>query len=198
MSMGSTSPPVATWFKDLPLTDPRCKNDSCTAYYNAHIESQAQISWASQFLYGHYVSWYYAIVIFAFAALHQVRRIRDANPHATGSEVGILDQSKARLRSLSYRRLSGPLGCYLELPSLGVIILLAFFLFSSLVMALVQHPYYRGSRGYGSPPVAVRTGLMAAALYPLTVALAGKVLVVAQLLLSTKSSSHFRSTSLRC
>ena len=45
-------------------------------------------------------------------------------------------------------------------------------------MAFTEHFYYRGKRGYGSPPLGVRTGLMAFALIPLTWATAGKVNII--------------------
>ena len=41
-------------------------------------------------------------------------------------------------------------------------------------MSFAIRPYYREHRGYGSPPLAVRAGLMAASLTPLLIALGGK------------------------
>ncbi|KAF2238176.1 hypothetical protein EV356DRAFT_440975 [Viridothelium virens] len=43
------------------------------------------------------------------------------------------------------------------------------------IMTFAVPPYYRARRGFGSPPLAVRTGLVSAALIPLLIALAGKV-----------------------
>ena len=64
------------------------------------------------------------------------------------------------------------------MPSIG----LQVFLFGAIVFATVAtfavRPYYRGHRGYGSPPLAIRTGLMAVALTPIIVALSGKVNIV--------------------
>lgn len=45
-------------------------------------------------------------------------------------------------------------------------------------MTFVQRPYYRQHRGYGSPALGVRTGMMAMALTPPIFALAGKVNIV--------------------
>lgn len=45
-------------------------------------------------------------------------------------------------------------------------------------MALAVHPYYRERREYGSPPLGVRTGLIAFALIPLTFATVGKVNII--------------------
>jgi predicted ferric reductase len=85
------------------------------------------------------------------------------------------------MRFISYHRLSGPMGVYFGLPSVGVLLIIFVSLIASVAMSFAQRPYYRGSRLYGSPPLAVRTGLMAAALIPLTVALAGKVNLVTML-----------------
>jgi len=43
-------------------------------------------------------------------------------------------------------------------------------------------PYYREHIGYGSPPLAIRTGLMAVGLSPIIVALSGKVTIVTMLI----------------
>ena len=48
---------------NLSLSDPNCINaeDECTAYYAAQNASQDEISWAYQFEYGHWVTYYYVI-----------------------------------------------------------------------------------------------------------------------------------------
>jgi hypothetical protein len=50
-------------------------------------------------------------------------------------------------------------------------------LFLSLLTFVIR-PYYRVHEGYGSPPIAIRTGLMAFACNPILGALAGKANVV--------------------
>jgi len=180
MTMGGEGNTVPVWFQELPMTDPRCRNDSCIAFYAAHNASQAQISWASQFQYGWWTSWIYAIVIFLFACTYLWHVLTDRKPQASSfadakASPSILDKTTAAIRSLSYRRLSGRLANYLALPSLGVCTLLLLFTVALTVMTFAQHPYYRPYRKMGSPPLGVRTGLMAAALIPLNVALAGKV-----------------------
>jgi hypothetical protein len=48
---------------NLSLLDPNCINagDSCTAYYAAQNTSQATVSWAYQFKYGHWATYYFII-----------------------------------------------------------------------------------------------------------------------------------------
>jgi hypothetical protein len=48
---------------NLSLSDPNCidAGDSCNAYYAAQNASQAAVSWAYQFEYGHWATYYYII-----------------------------------------------------------------------------------------------------------------------------------------
>jgi hypothetical protein len=67
----------------------------------------------------------------------------------------------------------------LDFPTdLGTILfLLATILFFTTLVFAVK-PYYREQIGYGSPPLAIRSGLMAFACVPILVALSGKANVV--------------------
>ncbi|KAH8881443.1 hypothetical protein GQ53DRAFT_812616 [Thozetella sp. PMI_491] len=180
MSMSMGSMPVEPWFAALPLDDPRCNNDSCDAFLAGHTASQAEISWASQFLYGWWLTWGFSIVIFLFSlvyAFHLLQAQRHPAEKESGSPTA-LDKGVAAVRRLTYLRKRGKIAEFLSLPSLGVAALFLLFFAGSTIMAFAQHPYYRGRRGFGSPPLAVRTGLMAFALYPLEIALAGKVNLV--------------------
>ena len=160
----------------LPLTDPRCNNDSCTAFEAAHNLSQATVSYALQFDYGHWTTWYYAILIFIFAAAHAFYHYytRVPRPRAISSLQKLRLKLVAATRYLTYRRASGRIFDQLSLPSVGVLALLLLSLLFLCILTFAVRPYYRGHRGYGSPPLAIRTGLMAAACTPLIVVLAGK------------------------
>ena len=176
---GSLSSPYA----NLPLTDPKCMNDSCIAYYGAHNASQAAVSWTWQFEYGHWVTYYYVILIFLALLLHLSRHLRGrrSSNHAAvpnSQKVGPWSRARAAFRAVSYRRLHGRWADYCGLPSAGM---LAFLLATTLFLAVLTfavQPYYRERRGYGSPPLAIRTGLMAIACTPVLFALAGKTNVV--------------------
>ena len=182
MSMSSSITPVPEWLVNLSITDPRCANDSCTAYKGAHAASQARVSWDSQFHYGWYMCWTYAAILGIFAALHlvqlsvdfQTRRKADGrNDERKGP--GLFDKVAALVRSMSYRRLPGKIGAVLGVPSAGVLFLILIAVIASTAMIFTQAYYYREKRGYGSPPIGVRTGLMSASLIPLLIALSGKV-----------------------
>jgi hypothetical protein len=136
---------VAPWFAALPLSDPRCRNDSCTAFYAAHNASQTQISWASQFNYGRYVVWYYTGLIGLFFLLFMFHMVSDRRPKIGGTKSGpnVLDKLTALVRLWSYRRVSGKIGAFLGLPSFGVLALMIVASVAATAMAFAQHPYYR-------------------------------------------------------
>jgi hypothetical protein len=127
-------------------------------------------------VYGRYVTWFYTAIVALFFFSYAFHSYLDRKPH--NGTAGIVSKVKAVVRAVSYRRISGPVGQYFGLPSLGVMLILFVSLVASTAMSFAQHPYYRPKRGYGSPPLGVRAGLMAAALVPLTIALAGKVNLV--------------------
>jgi magnesium-transporting ATPase (P-type) len=175
MDMGHDS--SASNITNLPLSDPACNSDSCLAFKEAHQASQAQVSWASQFLYGHYTTWYYLVAI-SLAMLvyifHTLENQRAFSRPSTG-KTAISSKAIALVRWISYRRNHGRFADTVSLPAMGMLIFTLFTWLYLLLLTFIQRPYYRGHRGYGSPPLAVRTGLMATALTPIIVALAGKV-----------------------
>ena len=85
------------------------------------------------------------------------------------------------LADVFYRRVTMPPLGMLGLPSGGVLaLLLASFVFlTALVFA--ARPFYRLHLGYGSPPLAIRSGLLAFACIQLFIALTGKVDLVTML-----------------
>ncbi|GAB7338565.1 hypothetical protein MBLNU457_5308t1 [Dothideomycetes sp. NU457] len=162
----------------LPLSNPLCGNDTCIAYNISHIASQAQISWASQFEYGNYVAYFYCALIGIFAIAHVYRSMfapgQSRTHSASTSPPSIITTLTAAIRSVSYRRLSGRTADWLGFPSFGVAAVLFLAIVFSVVLCFVERPFYRGSRGFGSPPLGVRAGLAATALTPVMVALGGK------------------------
>ena len=167
---------VSSLIGNLPLTDPRCNNDSCTAFEVAHNLSQATVSYAQQIEYGHWVAWYYAIIIFIFALIHVYHRLGPSASTTQLPNVFRAARSKALAagRYLTYRRARGYAFDGLHLPSFGVVALLLLSILFVGLLTFTARPYYREHRGFGSPPLAVRAGLMAAACLPLIVALSGK------------------------
>ncbi|KAF2724681.1 hypothetical protein K431DRAFT_281633 [Polychaeton citri CBS 116435] len=177
----------------LPLSDPLCANNKCHAFAKAHKASQGRMSWASQFLYGEWVSWYYlavlgtAMILYCCSLLRAVRmtrKVQSRDPAQTApgqAQADLFDRAVALCRAFSYRRASGALGRYFGQHSLLVWLLIAVSFALSIVACFAQHPYYRESRGYGSPPLGVRAGLAGVAMTPITLALSGKYNLVTML-----------------
>ncbi|KAI9809847.1 MAG: hypothetical protein M1825_000280 [Sarcosagium campestre] len=175
----SVDPSIA----NLSLSDPRCNSDSCLEFEAAHNASQAAVSYYWQFEYGHWTTWYYLIVVAIFMLFYAYHLWSDRRPRPEASfmKPSLLDKSLAFARSISYRRFSGRIANTVRLPSAGLqLFILAAIIFATVATFAVR-PYYRGHRGYGSPPLAIRTGLMAIALTPIIVALSGKINVVTML-----------------
>lgn len=168
---------------NLTLNDPRCNSDSCLAFEIAHNESQATVSYMFQYEYGHWTTWFYLIVIFLFMLPHfyHLWRDRSARSGATSERPSIKDKVVAVWRTITYRRYSGRVADALGLPSIGLQLLILGAILFAFVGTFAVRPYYRGHRGYGSPPLAIRTGLMAVALTPIIFALSGKVNLVTML-----------------
>ena len=163
---------------NLPLSDPRCNNISCNAFYAGYNYSQATLSFYHQFDYGHWVAWYYAIFILLAILVYATTLYlngRPVNRKIEKSKPTILDKCQACRRYISYRRWSGRLSNSLGLPSMGMLIFLTIDVAVLAAMSFAIRPYYRERSGYGSPPLGTRGGLMAAALTPLLIALSGKV-----------------------
>lgn len=175
--MGSSSDPSHN-VTNLPLSDPLCNSDLCLAFKAAHAESQAAVSYYQQYEYGHYTTWYYLTVVGVAMVIYAGRLYRNCRPPELTSrprKTTVTQKAVALLRIVSYTHAKGRVADNLRLPSLGRAVFLAFTWLFLLLLTFLIRPYYRERRGFGSPPLAVRTGLMSQALTPLIVALAGKV-----------------------
>lgn len=126
------------------------------------------------------------IAIYALATLHtrwqQTRRSylanpSDAGPKASKSRPGPWARVVATLRVLAYRRLpSYRLGLInLRLPVLGATLAMSAFMLGFTIWTFVVQPYYRVDRSFGSPPLALRSGMMALGLMPFIYVLGSKV-----------------------
>ena len=181
MNMGAGG---ASSVANLPLSDPRCNSVACTAFYAAENASQAAVSYSWQYQYGHWTTWYYLGFIFLFMLAYAYHLYNDRPDHGNASSSGppsLVQKATGLIRSCTYRRFSGRIADSLGLPSFGVIAFILLAVLFALVATFAIRPYYRQHRGYGSPPLAVRTGLMAVALTPIIFALSGKVNIVTML-----------------
>ncbi|KAF2152723.1 hypothetical protein K461DRAFT_294366 [Myriangium duriaei CBS 260.36] len=186
MNPAITVPPfVGSPTENLTLTNPLCNSDKCKEFYEAHQLSQKLVSYYHQYDYGHYVSYYMLAVLGIFTVRHVWNRWHDyrfdkrEHVNAVRSRLQIVkDQVVALIRAVTYRRAPDWLSTAFGNPSFGVLGLLLLFILYCCVLAFTVRPYYRQHRGYGSPPLAVRTGLMATALLPWIIGLSGKANII--------------------
>ncbi|KAL0954203.1 hypothetical protein HGRIS_005331 [Hohenbuehelia grisea] len=186
---------------DLPLSDPRCDSDACAAFHEGHMESAATISYIHQYVYGHYTTWFYLATIGVAMLVYASKLYRNHKPPKPNSgTTSITHKVLAVVRTISYRHAKGRIPNYFGFPSLGVTILLIISTLYLLLLTFLIHPYYRARRGYGSPAISTRTGLMAQALTPIIVALAGKVNLVTLLtgVSPEKLNIYHRFASVMC
>ncbi|KAL8708762.1 MAG: hypothetical protein Q9220_006404 [cf. Caloplaca sp. 1 TL-2023] len=151
--------------RNLPLTDPKCKNDSCTAFQAAHNASQATVSYTRQFDYGHCTAWYFAIIILMFMIVHSSR---NEGTRISRLNSGFLLPRRRRTkligayRYLSYRRLRGPWVAFacLALSIAHTVPFLVAPLKDGGYAALHKQFYEPGGFEYtGTPALAILVGL---------------------------------------
>ncbi|KAG4440713.1 hypothetical protein IFR05_003807 [Cadophora sp. M221] len=152
---------------NLSLSDPRCNSVVCLAFKAAEDASQGEIPFASQFVYGHFTVYYYFSCIALFSILHLHRRLSAGYMEYQEPKTTVFQKIKALWRCVMYRKLG--IGM-----SLGHTIMVGFAVLFTTILAFVQKPYFRPRLAYGSPPLGVRTGVIALALTPVIVALSGK------------------------
>jgi len=159
-----------------------CINDLMLPQYAAaHKKSLAEIPWASNTKYGKYTVYFGIVVIFIAFVKHLWYLYRDYRyknskyrhqQNYGGSFVSVL---LSYGRFVGYKQIPPVISWYTSLPpSVGK----SLFLFVSALYlfcySLVPHFWYRGCYGFGSPPLAIRSGIMATALTPFIYVLLGK------------------------
>jgi len=174
---------------DLPLSDPLCVQamECCTAFYAGKNASQTATPYLGQFAYGHWTT-YYGVTIVGLLTIRRIyclvsdgsssSRASAVTPN-TIATVGLPDKARALGRLVSYRSLAkGTKYSCIVIPRAGLLVFLVVTIGFLAALVFAEKPYYRPQFGFGSPPIAIRTGLMAYACVPILVALAGKANIV--------------------
>ena len=164
---------------NLPISDPRClaTAENCLAFYAAENRSQETVPWAGQFEYGHWVTYYYVIVVSILMLVHGVHLWHDNRSRADTIKSTTLyfhQKALAAGQYISYRCIALRPFVKLGLPSCGMLLFLLSTLLFLVTLTFAVRPYYQEHLGYGSPPIAIRSGLIAFACTPILVILAGK------------------------
>lgn len=126
------------------------------------------------------------ILLFTFASLWfrwQPYQLSNYAKHTNGAAKAYtsgssrLSKPTAAMRMLAYRRLPAyRVGLInFRLPVLGATLTLSAFTLGFTLWAFLVQPYYRVDRSFGSPPLALRSGMMALGLMPFIYVLGSKV-----------------------
>ncbi|KAJ1602111.1 hypothetical protein NDA14_001796 [Ustilago hordei] len=133
------------------------------------------------------------ILVFTFATLwsrwqqHWRSKCADTSrdmAQSPRSSSGRLSRFTAAVRMLAYRRLPAYRIGFINfrLPVLGATLALSAFMLGFTLWTFIVQPYYRVDRSFGSPPLALRSGMMALGLMPFIYVLGSKVNFVSLLI----------------
>ncbi|KAF2720024.1 hypothetical protein K431DRAFT_227481 [Polychaeton citri CBS 116435] len=150
---------------------------------DAENASQAATPWMGQFRYGRYLAYYWVVLLFVAMLWHLGSIWTNAQTSkpavgSTSSMPSLTDRVQAGGRYLFYRRFDRRPGRLISIPQAGTLLLLLITIVYVLALTFTEYPYYREFFQWGSPPLAIRTGLMAFACLPIMVALPGKANVL--------------------
>ncbi|KAG7664394.1 FRE7 [[Candida] subhashii] len=156
-----------------------CIKDSMEQeYMTLGSQSQAAVKWAAQADYALYTAYFGVATIFVAFVKHLYYRFRDyryKNRQTSNVATSIVDVLISYCRFIGYKQVPARIRFFTSLPnSVGGSLYVSFTSLYLLCYCLVPHFWYRECRGFGSPPLAVRAGLMATALTPFIYVLAGK------------------------
>lgn len=157
-----------------------CLTDQDLAQYMQYgTDSQTAIPWASQTKYGKYTVYFGVATIFVALLKHFWFRLCDrryaAGFRTTGLSSSLVYVVTSYCRYFGYQQTPNLLVKVFSFPrSVGNLLYSAFASGYLLCYCLVPHFWYRACAGFGSPPLAVRAGIMSTALTPFIFVLAGK------------------------
>ncbi|RLV92801.1 Ferric/cupric reductase transmembrane component 7 [Spathaspora sp. JA1] len=156
-----------------------CLANASSPYYMMYKnQSQTAIAWASQGAYAKYTVYFGVAIIFVATVKHLYYRIRDSRygiTHKSNGLTSTVDVLLSYCRFVGYKQVPSNIQYFTSLPnSIGSSLFMFLSSMYLLCYCLVPHFWYRGCSGFGSPPLAVRAGLMATALTPFIYVLAGK------------------------
>lgn len=182
------SPVTGSVIASLPLSDPRCKNATCKAFEDATNRSQALTPFGAQFRYGHWVVYFFVFITLLFTLANLYSKVKHFIHKHSVSSASAAEQQKPRLASMllaagrfvGYRQVTHASPLWAP-PSAAFLTLASIVILFLTVLTFAKKPYYRAREGYGSPPIAVRTGLMSFACIPFLVALGGKANLISAL-----------------
>lgn len=161
---------------------------NCTDIESAHFEmghqeSQAMLPWEDATKYARWTMWFVIVTVFILMVKRAANILADhRNKNAKSFYIPLRSSITAICRYIGYRRLPSFVTKYTIFPSsVGIVLYVLAGLLFLLCICFIPHFWYRTCFKFGSPPMAVRAGLISNALTPVIFALSGKVNVVTAL-----------------
>lgn len=157
--------------------DMDCLKDlNMAAYQNAHSQLQAMVPWTYQPHYAKCTIYFGVVMIFIVCIKNVWYRSQDYRyKKKLQSGNSLVNVLASYLRFIGYKQVPNKLCDYASLPaSIGSTLFMIISTVYLFCYCLVPGFWYRGCRGFGSPPLAVRAGIMATALTPFVYILSGK------------------------
>ncbi|KAI5970813.1 FRE7 [Candida margitis] len=156
-----------------------CAADTMDPIYMQYkMLSQQQIPWASQTKYAKYTVYFGVVIIFIALLKHLYYCVRDKTfkPKSnTNTAVSLVDVLISYCRFVGYKQTPMQLQYFCSFPkSVGAALFMSLSTLYLACYCFVPHYWYRPCIGFGSPPLAIRAGLMATALMPFIYILSGK------------------------
>lgn len=157
-----------------------CIADQNTKLYSTYSSLlQNEVAWVDQPKYGKYTVYFGVVVIFLATVKHVWYLVNDRryrkNPASLSVFASFMDLLVSYSRFFGYKQLPQTLCRAVGLPpSTGAFLVMSASTIYMLCYCLIPHFWYRACRGFGSPPLAVRAGVMATALTPFVYVLSGK------------------------
>lgn len=151
--------------------------------------SQMTVDYDYEEGFGLYVVYFIVVLIFVFMLKRCVCFFVDKSESTNTKNAPVSNflllmyyKIAAINRYISYRRIPSNICYFLGVPSnLGNFVIITICCLYMLLYSFIPHFYYRACIGFGSPPLAIRTGMMSAALIPFIIVLSGKVNLISQL-----------------
>ncbi|KAL2066525.1 hypothetical protein VTL71DRAFT_2596 [Oculimacula yallundae] len=180
MAVSAQWPPLVPSMTDLPITNPRCFNDSCEAFYLGLKSSQVDASRVGFGQHAHWMIFYFVAVIGVFTLVHVYHLYNDRYRTISIRRIqpSVTERSLAFARYVSYSHFKTSILKWIGLPLNGLLLLFLSSVIFVVALSFGVRPYYPAHHGYSSPPLAVRTGFMSLACFPFLIALAGKANII--------------------
>ncbi|KAI5950143.1 FRE7 [Candida jiufengensis] len=160
-------------------------------YTQLTMMSQNEISWESQADYAKYTVYFGVVIIFISFLKHLYYRIRDyryksilveTTTKSTNTIFSLIDVLISYCRFVGYKQTPNYVQYWLSFPkSIGSTLFMMISILYLSCYCFVPHFWYRQCAGFGSPPLAIRAGMMSTALVPFTYVLSGKSNVISML-----------------